>query len=77
MEMEKFPDKQYPKSNPLSRPTPLDALLYGHMKALLSANGPKAALMIKPITNALLRHFLRMSNITQMKLTVCLFVYLI
>ncbi|XP_045457536.1 uncharacterized protein LOC123667741 [Melitaea cinxia] len=50
-------------------PTPLDALLYGHMKALLSANGPKAVLMIKPITNALLRHFLRMSNITQMKLT--------
>ncbi|XP_064075558.1 uncharacterized protein LOC113391880 isoform X2 [Vanessa tameamea] len=50
-------------------PTPLDALIYGHMKALLSATGPKAALMIKPITNALLRHFLRMSNITQMKLT--------
>ncbi|XP_046974774.1 metaxin-2-like isoform X2 [Vanessa cardui] len=50
-------------------PSPLDALIYGHMKALLSATGPKAALMIKPITNALLRHFLRMSNLTQMKLT--------
>ncbi|XP_050358870.1 metaxin-2-like isoform X3 [Nymphalis io] len=50
-------------------PSPLDALIYGHMKALLSATGPKAALMIKPITNALLKHFLRMSNITQMKLT--------
>ncbi|XP_045782482.1 uncharacterized protein LOC123879030 isoform X1 [Maniola jurtina] len=50
-------------------PTPLDALIYGHVRALLSATGPKAALMIKPLTSALLRHLLRISNLTQMKLT--------
>ncbi|CAG9573648.1 unnamed protein product [Danaus chrysippus] len=50
-------------------PTPLDALIYGHLRALLSARGPKAALMIKPITNALLRHLIRMSHLTKMKLT--------
>ncbi|XP_053621164.1 uncharacterized protein LOC128681367 isoform X2 [Plodia interpunctella] len=50
-------------------PTPLDALVFGHMRALLSANGPKAALMIKPITSSLLRHVLRMKNLTKMELT--------
>ncbi|XP_072937392.1 uncharacterized protein [Epargyreus clarus] len=50
-------------------PTPLDALVYGHMRALLSARGPKAAVMIKPITNVLLAHVLRMTDLTQMMLT--------
>ncbi|XP_060808647.1 metaxin-2 isoform X2 [Amyelois transitella] len=50
-------------------PTPLDALVYGHTRAILSANGPKAALMIKPITSSLLRHILRMKNLTKMELT--------
>ncbi|KAL0809677.1 hypothetical protein ABMA28_011196 [Loxostege sticticalis] len=50
-------------------PSPLDALVYGHVRALLSASGPKAALMIKPITSSLLRHLLRMVNLTNMKLT--------
>ncbi|XP_028178156.1 uncharacterized protein LOC114365717, partial [Ostrinia furnacalis] len=50
-------------------PTPLDALVYGHVRALLSAAGPKAALMIKPITSSLLRHLLRMVNLTNMKLS--------
>ncbi|XP_050678572.1 uncharacterized protein LOC126974898 isoform X3 [Leptidea sinapis] len=50
-------------------PTPLDALIYGHIRALLSATGPKAALIIKPITSSLLRHLLRMTNLTLLKLT--------
>ncbi|CAH2056382.1 unnamed protein product, partial [Iphiclides podalirius] len=50
-------------------PTPLDALAYGHIRAILSANGPKAAMMIKPITSALLRHLMRMTNLTRMPLT--------
>ncbi|XP_073965007.1 uncharacterized protein isoform X2 [Choristoneura fumiferana] len=50
-------------------PTPLDALIYGHMRALLAASGPKASLMIKPITSSLLYHMLRIAKRTQMKLT--------
>ncbi|CAB3241843.1 unnamed protein product [Arctia plantaginis] len=50
-------------------PTALDARVFGHIRALLSAQGPKAALMIKPITTSLLRHMLRMINITEMKMT--------
>ncbi|XP_045538439.1 metaxin-2 isoform X1 [Papilio machaon] len=51
-------------------PTPLDALAYGHMRALLSATGPKAINMIKPITSCLLKHLMRMTNLTQIPLTV-------
>ncbi|XP_026741955.1 uncharacterized protein LOC113504066 isoform X2 [Trichoplusia ni] len=50
-------------------PTPLDALVYGHMRAILSATGAKVALMIKCITSSLLRHLLRCINITQMTMT--------
>ncbi|XP_063631504.1 uncharacterized protein LOC134802751 isoform X1 [Cydia splendana] len=50
-------------------PTPLDALIYGHIRALLGASGPRAALMVKPITTALLFHMLRLANLTQMSLT--------
>ncbi|XP_013177048.1 PREDICTED: uncharacterized protein LOC106124681 isoform X2 [Papilio xuthus] len=50
-------------------PTPLDALAYGHMRALLSATGPKAMNMIKAITSCLLKHLMRMSNLTQLPLT--------
>ncbi|XP_030022376.1 uncharacterized protein LOC115441655 isoform X2 [Manduca sexta] len=52
-----------------SSPTPLDALVYGHVRAILGARGPKAAHMIKPITSALLRHVLRLANHTHMRLT--------
>ncbi|XP_075988239.1 uncharacterized protein LOC142984486 isoform X2 [Anticarsia gemmatalis] len=52
-----------------STPTPLDARVFGHVRALLSARGPKAALMIKPITSSLLRHLLRMISVTQMTMT--------
>ncbi|XP_045525804.1 uncharacterized protein LOC123715052 isoform X4 [Pieris brassicae] len=48
--------------------TPIDALVYGHIRALLSAVGPKAALLIKPVTSCLLRHLLRMTDLTQMTL---------
>ncbi|XP_059062433.1 uncharacterized protein LOC131855207 [Achroia grisella] len=50
-------------------PSPVDALVYGHIRALLSATGPKAALLIKPITTSLLRHIIRMTNLIGMKLT--------
>ncbi|KAI5643689.1 outer mitochondrial membrane transport complex protein domain-containing protein [Phthorimaea operculella] len=50
-------------------PTPLDALVYGHIRALLSAHGPKAALMLRPITTSLLRLVVRMTQVTGMKLT--------
>ncbi|XP_061726803.1 uncharacterized protein LOC133532237 isoform X3 [Cydia pomonella] len=50
-------------------PTPLDALIYGHIRALLGASGPRAALMMRPITTALLFHMLRVANLTQMTLT--------
>ncbi|XP_013136767.1 PREDICTED: uncharacterized protein LOC106101931 isoform X2 [Papilio polytes] len=50
-------------------PTPLDALAYGHIRALLSAIGPKAIHMFKPITSCLLKHLMRMTNLTQLPLT--------
>ncbi|KOB74713.1 Metaxin-2, partial [Operophtera brumata] len=50
-------------------PTALDALVFGHIRALLSANGPKAALMIKPITTSLLKHVVHMVHFTGVQLT--------
>ncbi|XP_062528872.1 uncharacterized protein LOC101745843 isoform X2 [Bombyx mori] len=50
-------------------PTPIDALVSGHVRALLSASGPKSTCIIKPITSTLLRHVVRVVNFTNMMLT--------
>ncbi|KAF9419153.1 hypothetical protein HW555_004238 [Spodoptera exigua] len=50
-------------------PTPLDALVYGHMRAILMSSGVRAGALIKHITSSLLRHLLRCTKVTQMTLT--------
>ncbi|XP_050558326.1 uncharacterized protein LOC118279859 isoform X1 [Spodoptera frugiperda] len=52
-----------------SSPTPLDALIFGHMRAILMSSGARAGALIKRITSPLLRHLLRCINVTHMSLT--------
>nr|XP_049700469.1 uncharacterized protein LOC110373783 isoform X3 [Helicoverpa armigera] len=50
-------------------PTPVDALVYGHTRAILMSSGARAGALIKLITGSLLKHLLRCNNLTQMTLT--------
>ncbi|KAJ8704514.1 hypothetical protein PYW07_011702 [Mythimna separata] len=61
-------DKDYFFGN---SPTPLDALVYGHMRAILMGGGMRAGAgaLLKRITSSLLRHVLRCINLTKMLLT--------